>query len=131
MYEETLGTDWDALDREATLKRAYALGVAETLGQAPEGELDRLKTQFAARYDQSLVELAYDEGRTRGRTPALDESAEAVWSELVIGDTSTVSRGGSVVPPRQADLPTSLDPPALFERGDDALGRLDLPAFLR
>jgi len=78
VYEETFDSDPAALDRDGILRRAYALGVAETLGRAPDGELERLQSQFDARYDQSLVQLSYDEGRTRGRTPAADETVDDV-----------------------------------------------------
>ena len=129
MYEEAYGTDWDQLDREEILRRAYALGVAETLDRAPAGELDRLKDQFSGRYDQTIVELAYDEGRTRGREPGPGESDDEVWEEAMTGETTAATPGPT--PSRPTDLPENIDPPSLLRRSEDALARLGLPELLR
>ena len=135
MDEETYGTDWERLGRDEVLRRAYALGVAAGLGDAPDGELERLQGQVAGSYGRSLVELAYDEGRTRGREPRPEAGDEEVWSELVDGDLVVPEppehRHARPAPRRATDLPGSISPPTLLEIDRDDLARLGLPDFLR
>ena len=134
MYRETFGTDWEYLGRDDVLRRAFALGVAEGLGNAPEGELERLLSQVAGSYGRSLIELAYDEGRTRGRKPRPESDDEEVWAELVEDRSTPVdpsTRPPRPDPPRPTDLPGSLSPPALLNVDRDDLERLGLPDFLR
>lgn len=134
MYEETFGTDWERVGPDEALRRAFALGVAEGLDGAPEGELERLKAQVDGRYGRSLVELAYDEGRTKGRKPG-QASDDEVWAELVGGPVPVdpPDRSTRPAPPRATDLPGSLSAPTLTELGigRDDLDRLGLPDFLR
>ena len=133
MYEETFGTDWEQLDRDEVLRRAFALGVAEGLGSAPEGELERLQSQVAGRYGRSMVELAFDEGRTRGQKPS-PEDEEEIWGELVEGGSAALEPPERPVPPRpprHTDLPKSLSAPTLMDISRDDLARLGLPDFLR
>lgn len=134
MYEETFGTDWERLGRDEVLRRAYALGVAAGLGSAPDGELERLTEQVAGSYGQSLVELAYDEGRTKGREPRPESDDEEVWSELVDGDLvvpEPPEHETRPAPRRATDLPGSIAPPTLMDIDRDDLARLGLPDFLR
>jgi len=133
VYEETFGTDWEQLDRDEVLRRAFALGVSEGLGSAPEGELERLQSEVAGRYGRSMVELAYDEGRTRGREPS-SGNEEEVWEELVVDGSASLDPPERPVPPRpprHTDLPTSLSAPTLMDISRDDLARLGLPDFLR
>ena len=134
MYEETFGTDWERLGRDEVLKRAYALGVAESLDAAPAGELERLTEQVAGSYGRSLVELAYDEGRTKGKEPGPGAGDEEVWAELV-GEDLVVpeppAHHARPSPPRATDLPGSIAPPTLMDIDRDDLARLGLPDFLR
>jgi hypothetical protein len=127
MYDRTFGTEWDELSREEAVRRAFALGVAEGVGNRRPAELDRVMDAFPSAYDRSLVELAYDEGRTK----ALDAAAEAddpkaVWESLVDGS------GAPREPPVSAALPgaitdlTLTDPPR-----DGPPSSLDLPSMLR
>ena len=134
MYEETFGTDWERLEHEEILRRAFALGVAEGLGSAPDGELERLQSELSGRYGQSLVELAYDEGRTKGRKPRPDSDDEEVWDELVVDEEEPVEppeHPTRATPPRATDLPENIATPALLEMDRDDLAKLDLPEFLR
>ena len=134
VYGRTFDDDPAGLDRDDVLHRAFALGVAVSLEEpVPDGELDRLKGEVAGRYGESLVELAYDEGRTRGRSPpGEDPDAEAVWEELVETDVEELDppliRGGAVS--RQTDLPTSIAVPGFLSHRTDALAKLGLPGFL-
>lgn len=132
MYEDALGTDWESIDREEALHRAYALGVADVLGGAPEGELERIREALSGRYDRSMVDLAYEEGvaEAEGRRPAEGEST--AWADLVEDEETTVTE--RVAPPRgpkQTDRPSVVDLPGLVSQDRDELGRLDLPEFLR
>jgi len=136
VYERTFGTDWDELDHEEALHRAFAIGVAESLGQdPPDGELDRLRGQADGRYARSLLELAYDEGQAKGGRPHPDHEVETVWSSLVEGDGEPVEpfhRSSTVSDPaRRTDLPASISTPDLLGRERDDLSKLRLPEFLR
>jgi len=134
VYERTFGTDWEALDREKVLHRAFALGVAESLDEpVPEGELDRLVDQVSGRYGQSLVELAYDEGRNQAGRPSPGEDADQVWSNLVESDGEVLSgpARGAVRPTRQTDLPESIAVPSFLASRRDDLAKLGFPEFLR
>ncbi|WP_418285977.1 hypothetical protein [Halorubrum sp. DTA46] len=127
MYDRLFGTKWDDITREEAAKRAFALGVAAGIGSPRPEELDRVLSSFQSAYDRSLVELAYDEGRTK----AIEATAEAdkpedVWDELV--DPT----GTPLTAPVSASLPGALtkltltDPP---EEGPPS--SLDLPSMLR
>lgn len=129
MYESEFGTDWDDLDKEGALERAFALGVARELGDPNPEEYERLRETAETTYRRSLIELSYDEGRRKAadRTATDDES---VWEELV----------GS--PETEVDAPEDADdrsggPPGMTSRPEpsalpsDSLDRLRLPPFLR
>ena len=134
MYERTFGADWEELGREELLRRAFAVGVAESLDQpVPEGELDRLKAQVSGRYGESLVELAYDEGRNQAGRPAPGTDTERVWSSLVEGETEVPSgpAGGVARPARRTDIPASIEVPGFLASRRDDLAKLGFPEFLR
>lgn len=136
MYERTFGTDWEELDRDEVLHRAFALGVSESLDEpVPEGEFDRLVDQVSGRYGQSLVELAYDEGRNKAGRPSPDTENEEVWSSLVegegTGEVLTGPRRGAARPARRTDLPESIGVPAFLADRRDDLAKLGFPEFLR
>lgn len=127
MYDRTFGTDWAEADlsREEALDRAFALGVAAGCGRERPEELDRILEAFPGAYERSMIELAFDEGRTKAlEVPA--EEPDAVWTELVDG----------VGTPRTHPLPSAL-PGALSELMLTRSPRtgppssLDLPEFLR
>ena len=127
MYDRTFDTDWvaDELDRGEAVDRAFALGVAAGCGTERPAELDRVLAAFPSVYDRSLVELAYDEGRTKAlEAPA--EEPEAVWTELV--DAAGTPRR----PPVPAALPGAISELTLTERPRTGPpSSLDLPPFLR
>ena len=129
MYEETYGTDWDAISDDEAIERAYALGVGVSLGEEHPDELDRLVAASGSAYGQSIVSLAFDEGRTRARTRADGDGDDGqVWSSLVenadrnIPDTATDPPEG---------IPGSVRRATLLDRSGDDLDRLSLPDFLR
>ena len=129
MYDRTFGTEWDDLSREEAIERAFALGVAAGVDSPRPQELDRVLEAFPGAYDQSIVELAYDEGRTKAleaKAERDDPDAEAVWTSLVDG----------VGTPREAPVPAAL-PGAIRELTltdgprEGPPSSLDLPSMLR
>lgn len=131
MYAERYGTDWTSLPHDEVVERAFALGVAATLGEVDQQEYERLLAEFDGydAYDRSLVELAFREGRSE----ALDlrragDSSVSVWAELVEEGFAGLSGAGPTTPG-----PSTNGPPGLVKR-ISALDRptvTDLPAFLR
>jgi hypothetical protein len=131
MYESEFDTGWTDLDKEDALERAFALGVARSLGQPNREEYERVLAAAATTYERSLIELSYEEGRHKASDRTAAES-EAVWEELVVDatDIDDTSRG--------EDRNGSSDgPPGMFSRPnptalpEDGLDRVRLPAFLR
>ncbi|GAA0529839.1 hypothetical protein ABNG02_02720 [Halorubrum ejinorense] len=129
MYDRTFGTEWDDLSREEAIERAFALGVAAGVDSPRPQELDRVLEAFPGAYDQSIVELAYDEGRTKAleaRAERDDPDDEAVWASLVDG----------VGAPREVPVPAAL-PGAIRELTltdgprEGPPSSLDLPSMLR
>jgi len=91
-YERAYGTDWDALDKDEAIDRAYALGVAASLGEYHPEELDAIRAQMDTSYNKSVVDLAFDEGKTEARELDAGGRGEGspVWAELVEGETVSV-----------------------------------------
>lgn len=129
MYESEFGTDWERLDRNEILKRSYALGIAATLGEHCEGELDRLKDAAETSYEGSLVDLAYSEGKNRARKLASEhDDTGDVWERLVT-ESDEITRLD--VPDRDGGPPDAVSQRGPDSRPDDGLDRFRLPAFLR
>ena len=131
MYESEFDTEWDDLDKADALERAFALGVARSLGEPNREEYRRVCDAADTTYERSLIELSYEEWRRKasGRTAA---ESTTVWEELVV-DTDDVD-----VSPGNEDPRGSPDgPPGMFSRPDptavpeDGLDRVRLPEFLR
>ncbi|MEF8852913.1 MAG: hypothetical protein V5A44_01970 [Haloarculaceae archaeon] len=98
LYEREYGTEWTTLDLGEATERAYALGVAESLGEYNREEFEAVRDEVTGAYDRSMVELAFREGKTEGREyQPPDGDGRAVWRDLVEGETVTVD---------EADLPT-------------------------
>lgn len=143
MYEESFPTDWneDTLGREEAVWRAYALGVAAILGEQNPEEY----RQLVAAAGRSLVEMAYDEGKSSaakldrklasGAMEDLESDfpsrEDAVWSKLI-----SYERGGAGESESRSEAESRTDLPELLERIDldslsrDDLDRLRLPDFL-
>jgi len=92
LYEDEYDSDWDALDKDEATERAYAIGVAEKLGEYNREELEAVYDEMDTSYNKSLVELAYREGRQEATEAAERANADgdAVWAELVEGEAVTV-----------------------------------------
>jgi len=127
MYDRTFGTEWDDLDREEAVERAFALGVADGVGSKRPAELDRVLAAFENAYDRSLIELAYDEGRTKALEAAAEaDDAEAVWDQLVDGTGSPRDS------PVSSALPGAITELTLTRRPREGPpSSLDLPSMLR
>jgi hypothetical protein len=128
-YERVYGTDWEELDEDEAIDRAYALGVAASLGEYHREELEAIRGEMTTAYNRSVVDLAFDEGKNEGREVESEES-ETVWNELVIGEDVTIDpeelpTGGRTGLPEAVDRMDALDLP---ER--DSTDALDLPEFL-
>lgn len=129
MYHDEFGTDWDTVSVDEAITRAYALGVADSLGEGDPEEYNRLCEAVSGRYNRSLVELAYQRGRGHAREHTQGGSDDAVgdrvWSDLVIeiGDEPTDVRLEEGLPHALARLP-ALDPPG------DGLDGIRIPRFL-
>jgi hypothetical protein len=65
LYEQRFDTDWDDLDRDEAMERAFALGVAASLGDRNVEEFQAVKAAMDTNYDTSIVELAYEEGKQK------------------------------------------------------------------
>lgn len=129
MYERNFGTDWESLDRAEAIERAFALGVAAACGEPNRAEYDRIHETMETVYDRSIVELAFEEGRSkavhlddRGRQP------ETIWEELVDGDLVEPSGGGYGL---DDHLPAAVSRVGLLERSGGLPGSLELPQLLR
>ncbi|MEF8826290.1 MAG: hypothetical protein V5A34_09250 [Halapricum sp.] len=148
MYETTYGTEWSTLTDEESIERAFALGVSVALGENQDhpDELDRLKAQTSSAYDQSLVELAYAEGKTKATGIAQEPGSDGseVWNRLIETEIEIDSlwqdqspSGGrpdreNETPSSQIDLPSAITRLKLMESHDiDDRDQLRLPRFLR
>ena len=130
-YEGEFDTGWDSLDKDEATTRAYAIGVAERLGEHNREELEAIYTEMDSAYHRSMVELAYDEGRNEAKAAAdPDSDDDAVWAELVQGETTVVDPDD--IPERGRDrLPDALDSGELLDRQEvDSTEAVDRPDFL-
>ena len=129
LYEREYGTDWETLDRDQATERAYAIGVAEKLGEYNREELEAVYAEMDSSYAESMVELAYSEGR-REATEAAGDDGEAVWAELVEGESVTVDPEERRTGGRDG-LPEALDSSDVLDRQDvDSTDVVDRPEFL-
>jgi len=131
MYDAEFDTDWDDLDKAGALERAFALGVARSLGNPNREEYERVRDAAETTYERSLIELSYEEGRRKASGRQGDKSM-AVWEDLVVeadGDP-----GGSAPGPRRRSRdgpPSMTDRPEPTVVPEDGLDRIRLPEFLR
>jgi hypothetical protein len=130
LYEQKYGTDWDTLDKDAATERAYAIGVAEKLGEYNREELEAIYDQIDTAYNQSMVELAYSEGRQEAADVASSQSESDPWDELVEGDTVYVEPENIPTGGRDG-LPEALGPSEILDKQDvDSTEVVDRPEFL-
>jgi len=132
LYEQEYGTAWTTLDRDEATERAYALGVAESLGEYDREEFEAVHDEMDTAYAKSIVELAFREGKNEGReaAPAGDADDRQVWDELVEGEVVTVDEDELPTGGRDG-LPEAVDKFEGLERPDpDEIDATDRPDFL-
>jgi hypothetical protein len=131
LYEQKYGTSWTTLDRDEATERAYALGVAESLGEYDREEFEAVHDEMDTAYTKSIVELAFREGKNEGREAApADADEEQVWDELVEGEAVTVDEDDLPTGGRDG-LPEAVDKFEGLERPDpDEVDATDRPDFL-
>lgn len=127
MYAAEYGTDWERLDEREVYRRAFALGIAESLGEEHPGELARLLDQVQSAYDEGIVELAYEEGRNRAskRAAKPEEDEETIWESEV---DEWVDEMVEVRVPDS--LPPAVERLTMLDRHEDRLERIRLPSLL-
>ncbi|WP_254272986.1 hypothetical protein [Haloarcula marina] len=131
-YEREFDTDWDALGKDGATDRAYAIGVAERLGEYNREELEAIYAEMDSAYHRSMVELAYDEGRNEAKATAEATNADgdAIWAELVEGERTTVDEDDIPTGGRDG-LPDALAPSELLDRQEvDSTEAVSRPEFL-
>jgi len=129
-YEAEFDTGWETLGKDEATTRAYAIGVAERLGEFNRDELKAIYAEMDSAYHRSMVELAYDEGRNEAKAAAEADTDDAVWAELVQGETTAVD-ADDVPEPARDSLPEALEPGDLLDRQDvDSTDAVDRPDFL-
>lgn len=131
MYDRDYGTDWLSLDRDAVLERAFALGVAASIGKEPGGELDRLIDEIGSAYGQSMVNLAYEEGKNKAKDYQATKRAvdDAVWGELVEteNETEMQTQSDSI---SASDIPELVTRIEALDRPDARIDAVQFPEFL-
>ncbi len=132
-YERTYGMDWDSLDKDEAIDRAYALGVVASLGEYLPEELERIRSEMDTAYNKSVVDLAFDEGKNEAREVDVDtdnREKAAVWSKLVEGESVTVDEDD--VPTGGRDgLPSAIDKMDALDKPDpDKNEAIERPDFL-
>jgi len=115
---------------EDVLERAYALGVASVCGDPDEEAYDRLRRNCPDAYDETIIELAHDEGRANALDLEADDDHEDIWERLVESDgaESGAEPDGTV---SDRALPDVLRAPTEGDSDEGPPERLDLPSFLR
>lgn len=132
-YERAYGTDWERLDKDEAIDRAYALGVAASLGESHPDELDAVRAEMDTAYNKSVVDLAFDEGRTEARK--IDAKAERdddipVWAALVEGEPVAIDEGDAPTGGRDG-LPDALARIDALDRSDLGTNEaIERPDFL-
>lgn len=121
--------DWSTLSPEEAIDRAYALGVAASFEEYHPGELAAIRAEMDSAYDKSVVDLAFDEGRTAALS-ADPDGPEAVWDDLVEGERVTLDRPDDPTGGRDG-LPEALGTADALDRVDlDGRDATELPEFL-
>jgi hypothetical protein len=131
-YERAYGTDWDSLDKDEAITRAYALGVAASVSEYHPEELEAIRAEMDTTYDRSVVDLAFDEGKNEARElrDQKEDDSAPVWAELVEGETVTVDPD-EIPTGGPGRLPEAIDKMEALERPErDSTDAVDRPDFL-
>ena len=132
MYDETFGTDWETLSADDALRRMYALGVAASLGHPDDAEYRRIRAQADSAYARNVLELAFEEGKQRGRRNRRELDDDDVWEALVTDSESPPASSRQTADGRRpkGDVPDAVTRSSLLELDGDDLERLRLPDLL-
>lgn len=126
-YDQVFGTDWEKLEIDAAVDRAYAIGVSEVFGEKNREELQAIYDEMDTTYDRSIVELAYEEGRSEARGIDNDLENDSRWSALLTDEW--VQNNSSDV--EESSSPELLNINSLLERsGIDTTEVVSRPDFL-
>lgn len=135
LYTDRFSTDWNALGREEAVERAFALGVAASLGERHEEELEAVRATMDTNYGASLVDLAYEEGKRtateREREAGPDADDRDVWEAVIdaeLGDGPPTENEDDV--DRPTDLPSVVADLEVTDFPDREPEQTDLPGFL-
>ncbi len=129
LYEREYGTEWTALDDDEATERAYALGVAESLGEYNREEFEAVYAEPQTAHGRSMVELAFREGKTEGRGHDPDDD-RAVWRDLVGDETVTVDEADAPTGGHDG-IPDAVDRIGAIEKPNlDDVDATDRPEFL-
>lgn len=132
MYNQQFEDDWEDLTIDEATRRAYAIGVAASLGKDYTSELKRIHAHFDSPYDQSLVELSFEEGRNRADKKIGDGTERSdVWDDLVVDeDLETVEPDPSLR--GSQSIPNAVQRASMLDSGHLGVPSvMDLPEFLR
>ena len=133
MYDQTLGTDWGSLTDDEALFRMFALGVSTSLGHPNGTEYDRLRGQASTAYGRSVLELSFEEGRSRGKRDRRERDTDDIWQALVEEQDAAPRTERRDWPSRAAPsgMAEAVVRAPFLELSRDDLGRLRLPELLR
>jgi hypothetical protein len=125
LYDDRFESDWDALDRQAAIERAFALGVAARLGEPDPEEFEAVQAEMSTNYDSSIVDLAYQQGRQKvsERREITDDEADADDGEWVMSEELADATPAEYDP--DADIDRATDLPAAVSKRTEATDRPD------
>lgn len=138
LYEDRFDTNWDSLSRKEAMDRAFALGVARSLGEHHEAEFEAVREEMGTNYDESIVELAFEEGKSktkkRKQSVDSDDDDEAVWEWVIsdeLEDVEPPDRDEETSTERATDLPAAVrETTDATDRPDPDPEQTDFPDFL-
>jgi hypothetical protein len=130
MYHDRFGTNWKRLSVDEAIRRAFALGAANGLGEGVAGEIDRLREVAKTPADRRMVELAFDEGRARATGRRGD--GESTWEAVVSGDHEFATELTAPARPSREErvprgVPEAVGKFPLLDGPDDGLDKHRLP----
>lgn len=129
MYESYFDDDLEDITPDETLERAYALGVVSVCGDSDTDEYERLKRAAPDTYDESIIELAFDEGRAKALDlEAKEEESSTIWETLVVSELETPDVDSEDSP---SGLPDALSRPERKHPSEGLPESLDIPSFLQ
>lgn len=126
-YEQAFGTDWETLGIDTATDRAYAIGLSEVFGEDNHQELQAIYDEMSSAYDRSIVELAYEEGRTKARNMGNKTNHDDMWAALITDER--IQEDSEEF--KDSDSPKLLNVDSLLDRSDiDSTEAVSRPDFL-